>query len=82
MGPSARENDIEQLRLLLARDWQATKSLLEQQISTLPQDQQSALRGMMLRQDLNYRYLIAMLDMAGAPGWPPFWITEPPRSRQ
>ncbi len=82
MGPSARDNDIAQLKLLLAHDWQYTKSLLEQQISRLPLEQQSALRDMMLRQDLNYRFLIWMLDTAGAPGWSPFWITQPPGGRQ
>ena len=82
MGGTAQENDIAQLKLLLARDWQYTKSLLEQQISRLPLEQQSALRETMLRQDLNYRLTIAMLDMVGAPGWHPFWITEPPRRRQ
>ena len=39
MGPSARDNDIAQLKLLLAHDWQYTKSLLEQQISRLPLEQ-------------------------------------------
>ena len=82
MGPSIRDNDIAQLKLLLAHDWQYTKSLLEQQISRLPLEQQPALRDMMLRQDLNYRFLIWMLDTAGAPGWSPFWITQPPGGRQ
>ena len=68
MGASAADNDIAQLKLLLARDWQYTKSLLEQQISRLPLEQQSALRETMLRQDLNYRMIIAMLDMAGGAG--------------
>jgi len=81
MGAEARDNDIAQLKLLLARDWQYTKSLLEQQISQLPLEQQSALRETMLRQDLNYRMIIAMLDMAGAPGLHPFWITQPPGGR-
>ncbi len=82
MGPIAQENDIAQLKLLLASDWQYTKSVLEQQISRLPMEQQSALRKTMMRQDLNYRVTIAMLDMAGAPGWSPFWITQPPGGRQ
>ena len=82
MGATAQENDIAQLKLLLARDWQYTKSVLEQQISQLPLEQQSALRETMLRQDLNYRFLIAILDMGGAPGLPPFWITQPPGGRQ
>ena len=82
MGAPAHDNDIAQLKLLLARDWQYTKSLLEQQISQLPLEQQSALRDTMLRQDLNYRMIIAMLDMAGTPGWSPFWITQPPGGRQ
>ena len=82
MGAIAQDNDIEQLKLLLARDWQYTKSVMEQQISQLPLDQQSALRDTMRRQDLNHRMIIAMLDIAGAPSWPPFWITEPPRGRQ
>ena len=82
MGAIAQENDIAQLKLLLARDWQYTKSVLEQQISRLPMEQQSALRETMLRQDLNYRMIITMLDLTGAPGWPPFWITQPPGGRQ
>ena len=82
MGASARDNDIAQLKLLLARDWQYTKSLLEQQISRLPLEQQAALRDILLRQDLNYRLTIAFLEMAGAPGLPPFWITQPPGGRQ
>ncbi len=83
MGPSAQDNDIAQLKLLLARDWQYTKSLLEQQISQLPLEQQSALRDVLLRQDLNYRFLIWVLDMSGAPGgWAPFWISQPPGGRQ
>ena len=82
MGAGAQDNDIAQLKLLLARDWQYTKSLLEQQISRLPLEQQSALRDTMMRQDLNYRMIIAMLDMAGAPGLTPFWITQPPGGRQ
>lgn len=82
MGAIAQDNDIAQLKLLLARDWQYSKSVLEQQISQLPPDQQSALRDTLRRQDLNYRMIITMLDLTGAPGWPPFWITEPPRGRQ
>ncbi len=82
MGPTAHDSEIAQLKLLLARDWQYTKSVLEQQISQLPPDQQSALRDTLRRQDLNYRMIITMLDLTGAPGWPPFWITEPPRGRQ
>ncbi len=82
MGPTAHDSEIAQLKLLLASDWQYTKSVLEQQISQLPPDQQSALRDTLRRQDLNYRMIITMLDLTGAPGWPPFWITEPPRRRQ
>ena len=82
MGAIAQENDIAQLKLLLARDWQYTKSVLEQQISRLPMEQQSALRDTLRRQDLNYRMIITMLDLTGAPGWPPFWITQPPGGRQ
>ena len=82
MGATDHDSDIAQLKLLLARDWQYTKALLEQQISQLPLQQQSALRDTMMRQDLNYRMIIAMLDMAGAPGLTPFWITQPPGGRQ
>lgn len=76
---SASRADLDALTAGLEQTWAASHAVLSVHlVSASPKDRVMIL-GLMQRNKLIYRTLIAHLESGDSPSWPPFYRTEPPR---
>lgn len=76
---SASRADLDALTARLEQTWAASHAVLSVHLISASAEDRVMIVGLMQRNKLVYRTLIAHLKSGDSPSWPPFYRTEPPR---
>ena len=76
---SASRADLDALTARLEQTWAASHTVLSVHLISASAEDRVMILGLMQRNKLIYRTLIAHLESGDSPSWPPFYRTEPPR---
>jgi hypothetical protein len=76
---STSRADLDALTARLEQTWAASHAVLSVHLISASAEKRVMILGLMQRNKLIYRTLIAHLESGYSPSWPPFYRTEPPR---
>ena len=71
--------ELDALTASLEQTWAASHTVLSVHLVSASPEDRVMILGLMQRNKLIYRTLIALLESGDSPNWPPFYRTEPPR---
>lgn len=76
---TANRAELDAIKASLERTWAASHSALSVHLVSASDKDRVMILGLIQRNKLIFRTLIAFLDSGESPNWPPFYRTEPPR---
>ena len=76
---TANQAELYAIKASLERTWAASHSALTVHLVSASDKDRVMILGLIQRNNLIFRTLIAFLDSGESPNWPPFYRTEPPR---
>jgi hypothetical protein len=76
---TANRAELDAIKAILERNWTASHNALSVHMVSASDKDRIIILGLIQRNKLMYRTLIAFLESGDAPNWPPFYRTEPPR---